>query len=289
MRLLNVSLLSCAAVLMAQGQQSFQTPQQAADALIAAAANNNTAELDAIFGPQGKTLLTSGNPSEDKNERQEFASIARNKHQLEPDSMDRNRMILSIGNQDWPFPVPIVKKNNSWMFDTSMGELSMQARRIGSNELDAIEICAGYVAAQESYAHRRDTNDNTVLQYASRVMSTPGHHDGLYWEGENALVPKAFAEAATQQPKPYHGYYFRILTAQGPDAPGGAHNYMAKNLMIGGFALVAWPARYGASGIHTFIVSMDGVVYEKDLGKPANNLLPSVARYDPGKTWKPVD
>lgn len=289
MRMLHVSLLSCAAMLFAQAQKSFDTPQAAADALIVAAANNNTAELDAIFGPQGKTLLTSGNPGEDKSERQEFASIAHNKHQLERDSMNPNRMILSIGTEDWPFPVPIVKKDNGWIFDSSMGQLSMRARRIGRDELDAIEICAGYVGAQESYAHKRDVNENSILQYARRIMSTPGHHDGLYWEGSGALVPKGFAEASTEHPKAYHGYYFKILTAQGPDAPGGAHNYLAKNLMIGGFALAAWPAQYGVSGVHTFVVSMDGIVYEKDLGQPTNAMVSQVTRYNPDSSWTPVN
>ena len=289
MRILSISLLSCAAILFAQAQKTFDTPQAAANALIAAASDNSTAELDAIFGPQGKTILTSGNPAQDKSEREEFATIARDKHQLERDSMDRNRMILSIGNEDWPFPVPIVKKDNAWIFDTSMGALAMRARRIGAGELDTIEICAGYAGAQVAYAHRRDANDNSVPQYAKRILSTPGHHDGLYWDGPDALVPKGFAEASTQHPTPYHGYYFRILTAQGPNAPGGAHNYLVKDILMGGFGLVAWPAQYGVTGIHTFIVNLDGIVYEKDLGPPANRLAPSVTRYDPDKTWTPVN
>lgn len=290
MRILNISLLGCAAILLAQGQKTFDTPQAAADALIAAAADNDTAGLDALFGPQAKSILSSGNAAQDKSEREEFASIARNKHELQRDSMTSNRMILSIGTEDWPFPVPIVKKDNGWIFDTSMGELAMQARRIGADELDAIEICAGYVGAQESYGHHREeTGKSSTLQYAKRIMSTPGHHDGLYWDGEGSLVPKGFAEASTDHPKPYHGYYFRILTAQGADAPGGAHNYVAKDVMIGGFALVAWPAEYGVSGIHTFIVGMEGVVYEKDLGQPANNLVPKVTRYNPDRTWSPVN
>jgi hypothetical protein len=203
--------------------------------------------------------------------------------------MNANRMILSIGNEDWPFPVPIVKKNNAWMFDSSMGALAMRARRIGAGELDAIEICAGYVGAQEAYSQRRDTHDESVLQYAKRISSTPGKHDGLYWQGQDSLVPQGFAEASTDHPKPYHGYYFRVLTAQGPNAPGGAHNYMAKDMMIGGFGLVAWPAQYGVTGIHTFVVNMDGVVYEKDLGPPSSGLASPVTRYDPDKTWTPVN
>jgi len=289
MKILSISLLGCAAILFAQAQRTFDTPEAAADALIAAAADNNTAGLDAIFGPQGKTVLTSGKPDQDKSERQEFANIAHNKHQLERDSMNRNRMILSIGSEDWPFPVPIVKKDNGWIFDTSMGALAMRARRIGEGELDAIEICAGYVGAQEAYAPARDTHEESGLQYAKRVASTTGKHDGLYWDGPGALVPKGFAEASTQHPKPYHGYYFRILTAQGANAPGGAHNYLVKDMLMGGFGLVAWPAQYGVTGIHTFIVNMDGVVYEKDLGSPANAMVPPVTRYDPDKTWKPVN
>jgi hypothetical protein len=169
----------------------------------------------------------------------------------------------------------------------------MRARKIGANELDAIEICAGYVEAQQTYATQaRDKHG--MLEYAMQIMSSSGQHDGLYWPGEGSLVPQGFAEAesrtgATSKPKPYHGYYFRILQSQGPDAPQGQHNYVSKESMIGGFALVAWPAVYGVTGIHTFIVNQDGVVYERDLGPPASNLAAPVTRYNPDKSWMPVN
>lgn len=249
----------------APAQKTFATPEAAAQDLIQAAASNNQQELDAIFGPQFKTVLTSGNPSQDKSEQQEFAKIAESKHSLQKDSMDPNRMILNIGNEDWPFPVPIVKRNGSWIFDTAMGQRSMKARRIGSNELAAVEICSGLVSAEIDYAQRNGDHN-----YASNVAAL------------GTLVPADFAEA----PKTYHGYKFAILKSQGPNAPGGAHNYVVKNALMGGFAIVAWPAQYGVSGVNTFIVNQDGVVYEKNLGPHA---AAPVATYNPDTSWRPVN
>jgi hypothetical protein len=195
-------------------------------------------------------------------------------------------MILTVGEENWPFPVPLVESNGKWRFDSAEGRVEMRARRIGSDELDAIEICAGFVGAQQAYATRiRD--EHGVLEYAQQIRSSPGKHDGLYWEGADALVPEGFAEAESRgaaKPKPYHGYYFRVLKAQGPDAPGGSHNYVTKDSMIGGFALAAWPAEYGVTGIHTFIVNQDGIVYEHDMGPGA----PPLPRYNPDKSWMPV-
>jgi hypothetical protein len=280
----------------AQAPEKFDTPEAAAQALIDASSEDDTAKLAAIFGSQGKPILTSGDPAQDKTERAEFSRIAHDKHELQRDSMNSNRMILSIGSEDWPFPVPIVKTGGKWSFDTSMGALAMRARRIGANELDVIEICSAYVAAQQEYA-QTDPAKRGMLQYARRIKSSAGQHDGLYSAGEpQPLVPKEFGEAAAEGPaagaaplKPYHGYYFKVLTAQGPNAPGGPHNYLVKGSLIGGFGLVAWPAQYGISGIRTFIVNQDGIVYERDLGLPANNSASPVTRYDPSKSWKPVN
>lgn len=270
------------------GKRSFDTPDEAAKALISAAAANDTTALAAIFGPKGVTILTSGNPSQDKSEREEFVKIAQHKYQLEADSMNHDRMILSIGDQDWPFPAPIVKVNGKWEFDSVMGQTMMQARRIGADELDAIEVCTGFASAEMQYA-----NQHGGQQYAERSMSSAGKDDGLYSEA-HPLVPKEFAEAAADgaagtRPKRYHGYYFKMLTGQGPDASGGQHSYLMKNSLVGGFALVAWPAEYGVSGVHTFIVNQDGVVYEADLGKPANPATAPVTRFNPDRAWSPVD
>lgn len=293
MRLLRFALIILPATLLAQGPQTFDSPEAAAQALMDAAAKDDTAKLAAIFGPQGKAILTSGDTAQDKTERAEFARIAHDKYELQRDSMNSDRMILSIGSEDWPFPVPIVKVNGKWSFDASMGALVLRARRIGANELDVIEICTGFVAAQQEYAHR-DPAKNAPFQYARHIRSSAGQHDGLYSNAEpQPLVPKEFGEAAVEGQaaalKPYHGYYFKVLTGQGPNAPGGQHNYLVKDSLIGGFGLVAWPARYGVSGIHTFIVNQDGVVHEKDMGPPANNSASPVTRYDPDKSWKPVN
>ncbi|HUI76720.1 MAG TPA: DUF2950 family protein [Bryobacteraceae bacterium] len=278
----------CVAVAAQAQQKTFDSPDDAAKALIAAAADNNTAALNAIFGPKGASILTSGDAAQDKAEREEFVSIARQKYQLEPDSMNRDRVILSIGEDDWPFPVPIVKTNGKWSFDTAMGSTMMQARRIGADELDAIEVCTGYATAEVEYAQQHGG-----AQYAQRMVSLAGKDDGLY-SAAHPLVPREFAESAADgisnlRPKRYHGYYFKVLTGQGPDAPGGRHNYLVKDSLMGGFALVAWPADYGVTGIHTFIVNQDGVVYESNLGHPANALAAPVERFNPDPSWKPLN
>jgi len=284
------------AISFGQTPKTFDSAEAAAQALMEAAEKDDVAGLSALFGPAGKDVLTSGDPQQDNKERAEFARLAHDKHQLEPDEMNAAVMILSVGSEDWPFPVPIVRNKDKWSFDASQGAVEMRARRIGAHELDAIEICAGYVEAQMEYASR-DRNNHKMLAYAQRIVSAKGVHDGLYWEGDSeALVPKGFAEAAVEPGhasatdlKPYHGYYFRVLKAQGPNADGGQHNYIVKDSMIGGFGLVAFPAHYGASGIHTFIVNHDGVIYEKDLGSPATGASTTVTRYDPDKSWTRVE
>jgi len=289
MRLMTTILILSVSFAAAQvAQKTFDTPEDAAKALIDAAANDDTAALTAIFGPKGATILTSGNAAQDKSERDEFVRIARHKYELQGDSMNRDRMILSIGDEDWPFPAPIVKVNGKWSFDTAMGATMMRARRVGRNELDAIEICAGYVAAQMQYAEQHGG-----AQYTQRMLSSIGKDDGLYSEA-HALVPREFAEAvldglSNSKPKRYHGFYFKVLTAQGPDAPGGPHNYLVKDALLGGFALVAWPAEYGVTGVHTFLVNQDGVVYQRDLGRPTSPLTAPVNRYNPSQAWKPVN
>ena len=229
------------------------------------AQKHDSARLTAIFGPQGNAILSSGNPGQDQSEQSEFSRLAREKHRLIADPRNSNRMILSIGGEDWPFPVPLVRSNGKWTFDASGARAEMMARRVGTDELDAMEICAGYVGAQQKFASE-DRDKDGVLKYASHMMSTDGK-DGLYWQGgSDPLVPQGLVDATWDGPhkgaKPYHGYFFRILDGQGPNAPGGAHTYRVKNKLMGGFGLVAWPAQYGMTGIHTFIVNQDGVVSE---------------------------
>ncbi len=277
--------------------RNFKSPDGAASALIDAASKNDTQELTTILGSSGHGILTSGNTAQDREERQEFSQLASRKHRVEHSSMDSTAAVLLVGDDDWPFPVPIVRTRQQWHFDPVLGSFEMRARRIGADELDAIEICMGYVGAQESYAEKMHSA-TALPAYAQKIMSSPGAKDGLYRAGTDAgsgeeLVPEGFAKADASLPaaerKPYHGYYFRVLKEQGPDAPGGNHKYVAGNAMIGGFALIAWPADYGVTGIHTFIVSHDGQVFEKDLGPRTGTATLTITRYDPDESWTPVD
>jgi hypothetical protein len=275
-------------------QERFDSAEAAAQAVIDAAGNHDSARLSAIIGPQMAGILTSGNPEQDKAEQTEFARLARAMHKVEMSPMNPNRAILAVGDEDWPFPVPICRTNGKWSFDASQTPVEMHARSIGADELDAIEICHGYVDAQLKYASE-DRDKDGMPEYSFRLMSKPGRHDGLYGEGASEpLIPAGLAQAEWDglqkgAAKPYHGYYFRVLNGQGPSAPGGAHNYIFKDKMIGGFGLVAWPADYGVTGIHTFIVNQEGVVYQKDIlpiaGKPP---LP-ITRFDPDHSWDPVE
>ncbi len=273
-------------------QQRFDSAEAAVQALLDATEKHDTARLAAIFGPQGNAILTSGNPDQDRAEQTQFSDLARAKYQLVADPRDPGRMILSLGQAEWPFPVPVVRANGKWRFDASQGQVEMQARRIGAHELDAIEICAGYVEAQRKYASE-DRDHDGVLKYATHMMGGPDGRDALYKEGSSdALVPRGFAEATWDGPnksaKPYHGYFFRILDGQGPHAPQGAHTYLVKNKLVGGFGLIAWPAEYGVTGIHTFMVNQDGVIFQKDAGPPQGVAAP-ITRYDPDPSWTRVD
>jgi hypothetical protein len=279
---------SGAAVAQERTQHTFDSPEAAVQALIAATSKNDSAELAAVLGSKGQGLLTSGDAGQDQAERREFAQLASARHKIEPSSMKAGTMILVVGDQEWPFPVPLIREDQRWRFDAGMGSLEVRARRVGANELDAIEICAGYVEAQQAYATEHRSGAAT-MEYARVIMSSPGQKNGLYPE----LVPEGFANAAMETPghkaKPYHGYYFRVLKEQGPNAPGGPHKYVAGRYMIGGFALVAWPAEYGVTGVHTFIVNQDNTVFEKDLGAQTSTLAPALVRYDPDNSWAPVD
>jgi hypothetical protein len=289
------ALVMTTAILLhaAPAQQTFPTAQEAAAALVDAAEHNDTAALLKLFGPAGKDIVESGDAAEDKASRAEFARLAHEKLQIDPDPGAASAMIVSIGGQEWPFPVPLVQKDGKWSFDSGRGKVEVLARRIGKNEMTAMEICRGYVEAQFSYSEQ-DYDKDGILEYAQKIVSSPGKQDGLYWEGAT-IVPKAFAAAAESSAEaggklePYHGYYFRVLKAQGPDAMGGAFSYVVKGEMIGGFALVAWPAEYGVSGIHAYIVNHNGVVYEKDLGPSTASLAKQMSRFNPDKSWKPME
>ena len=275
--------------------QTFPTPQAAAKAFVDAAAQNDTAALLKLLGPGGKDIVQSGDAADDQAARAQFAQRARAKLQVEPDRDNPNRATIIAGDQNWPFPVPLVRKNGQWYFDAARGRVEILARRIGRNELAAIDVCRAYVEAQMEYASRDRDADGT-LEYAQRIISSPGKKDGLYYEGEpQNLAPKSFADAAAvlmqgqgKKPVPYHGYFFHILKAQGPDAQGGAMDYVVKGEMMGGFALIAWPAEYGVSGVKTLIVNHQGIVYEKDLGPQTAALARQMTRFNPDKSWKPV-
>jgi hypothetical protein len=275
-------------------QEGFDSPEAAATAIIDAADSHDSTKLSAILGPQAKGILTTGNATRDTGEQTEFARLARMKHRIQMAGISPNRAILCIGDEDWPFPVPIVKTKDKWSFDASQTQVEMRARLIGAHELDVMEICRGYVEAQRKYASE-DRDKSGMLVYAAHLMSSPGKHDGLYWEGAGEpLVPEAFARAESggagkDHPKPYHGYYFRVLQRQGPSAPGGAHTYVAKDKLIGGFGLVAWPAEYGVTGIHTFIVNQTGAIFQKDIAPVPGKPSPPITSFDPGDSWQTVD
>ena len=274
--------------------KTFATPEEATEALIAAAEKFDSAALLEIFGPGGKDLVISAEPPRDQEIAKTFAELAREKKSISVDPKTKNRAILLVGNEDWPFAVPMVKKNGKWFFDTAAGQQELIYRRIGGNELDAIEICHGYVEAQEEYALEKH-DGATVNQYAQRIISTPGKQDGLAWQntdgswagpiGEN--VAKAIEMGYTKG-EPYHGYYFKILKKQGLHAPLGQMDFVVKGAMIGGYALVAAPAEYAVTGVKTFMVSHDGVVYEKDFGPETPEEFKKLEVFDPDMTWTPL-
>jgi hypothetical protein len=292
-RFMAVGLVLSAALLQAappEGRRSFATPQEAIQATIDAAEHNDAAALLQLFGPDGKDILESGDPAQDKELRAEFARSAHEKLEIDQDPANPDRVTFAVGEQDWPFPVPVVRKDGKWQLDPATGRLEILARRVGRNELNAMELCRGYVEAQFEYASA-DRDRDGVLKYAQRIASSPGKQDGLYSDDASQnLVTKAFAVAAgAGKPEPYHGYYFRVLKSQGPAADGGALDYVVNGKMMGGFALVAWPAEYGVSGIQTLIINHEGVIYGKDLGTNTAALARQMTRYDPDKSWRRIE
>jgi hypothetical protein len=276
------------------GAKAFATPGEAADALIQAAEQYDSAALLDLWGPDGKDLLVTSDPVEDKKRATDFVVLAHQKKAVETDPKNPARVTLVVGENDWPLPVPIVKRNGKWFFDAKAGRQEILFRRIGANELDAIQICKGYVEAQKEYALQQHDGVN---QYAQKIISTPGTKDGLVWRNEDGSlggpigeeVAKAIAEGYANKTQPYHGYYFKILKGQGPAAPLGEMDFVVKDIMIGGFALAAAPAQYRVTGVQTFIVSHDGIVYQKDLGPDTLKTFQSMERYNPDKTWHRTD
>ena len=279
----------------AQAQTSFSTPQAAAEALVAAAGKGDLKAMQAILGPESQALVRSGDAVADRRGRERFVKAYGEAHRVEVQG--DAKAVLHFGKDDWPFPIPLAKGADGWRFDTRQGKEEILNRRIGRNELSTMQAALAYVDAQREYYLRNPANDK-LLHYAQRFGSTPGKRDGLYFPTKAGEPPSplgplyASAKAAGYekggkgQPAPFFGYRFRILKGQGPNAPGGAYSYMAQGRMIGGFALIAWPASYGNSGVMTFMVSHEGVVYEKDLGPDTAAAAGKITRFDLDKSWK---
>lgn len=285
-----------------EGQMSFRTAEEAAEALADACASDDVGRLLAIVGPAGRVLISSGDEVADKASRELLARAFHEKHRLVPEG--ENKQILHLGVEDWPVPVPIVRKGDTWQFDTKEGREELLHRRMDGNESSAVRICRLYVELQNQYARMFYDRNTFAGLYARKFMSDPGQHNGLYWEVKDlgvrspadSLVQLAIQEGygnPGQHPRPFHGYYFKILTAQGKDAPGGAKSYfdqsdtglLAERKMTGGFALVAYPAKYRASGVLAFIVNQEGIVYQKDLGEETAFLAHEMTEYNPDSTW----
>ena len=292
-----VALLVMAPVALAAtaGQKSFASPEAGIVALVEAVKVNDQPMLLAVLGPHGEKLISSGDAVADRQRREAFlkAYDEANKLVLEGDA----QATLVIGKDEWPMPIPLVKSKDGWRFDTRRGEKEILARRIGRNELAAIQVCLAIVDAEREYA-ARDVDADGVPEYAPKFVSAPGKHDGLYWQTQAdeplsplgpllvAATSAGYTGSGSRPLAPYHGYFYRILTKQGKDVPGGAYDYFVKGKMIGGFAVIAYPARYGASGIMSFLVNHDGVVYEKDLGKNTATIAAKMTTFNPDARWK---
>jgi hypothetical protein len=286
-------VLAFAMVSVANAQQSFKTADEAADALVSAARAGDRKALLTVLGRDGADIVSSGDPVADASARNRVVEAYDAKHQVVMEGADK--AVLIIGREDWPFPIPLVRKDGTWRFDTAAGREEILYRRIGRNELNAIETCLAYVDAQQEYAERSIAGNGV---YAQRIVSRPGKKDGLYWPAQSSsdesplgeLAASAAAEGyrAGQERAPYHGYYYKVLTRQGPNAPGGAMDYVVRGRMIGGFALVAYPAEYRNSGVMTFLVNHQGNVYEKDLGSDTAIIAAGMTTFNPDKTWRRV-
>jgi hypothetical protein len=285
----------CAVPPAASAQQAFKTPDEAAGALVDAAKAGDMKALVTVLGPDGEDIVSSGDEVADAETRQKFVTAYDAKHQISLDGDDK--AIIVIGQEDFPLPIPLVRKDGMWRFDTAAGRDEILFRRIGRNELDAIQSCLAYVDAQNDYAEK-DRTGAGINTYAQRIISSPGKKDGLYWpasQGEEESPLGELIAQATQRGyrvgegrTPFHGYYFKILTKQGPAAAGGELDYVVRGKMIGGFALVAYPAEYRNSGVMTFVVNHAGTVFQKDLGANTAKLAERMSSFNPDQTWQKV-
>jgi hypothetical protein len=289
-----VAMFAVAQQSVQPGPKGFANPQQAAAALIAAAQKFDEHALLEIFGPGNDDIVLTGEYAADRKRALDFAAEAQEKTAVSVDPKSAKRAFLIVGRENWPFPVPIVKRGGQWFFDAKAGRQELLYRRIGYNELDVLAICRGYVEAQHEYAYKKREGYD-VNQYAQRIVSTPGKQDGLAWQNPNGswggpIGEKAAAAIAQGygRGEPYHGYFFKILKGQGPAAPLGQMDFVVQGAMIGGFALAAAPAEYRVTGAKTFIVSHDGVVYQKDLGPGTLTEFKKMELYNPDKSWTPV-
>ena len=282
----------------AQKQKTFASPEEAVKAAITAVKADDDKEVLAIFGAEAKEIIFSGDPVDDKQRRERFINAYDQKNSL---AREGDKMVLVVGEKDWPFPIPLMKKGDQWFFDTKAGKDEILNRRIGQNELYTIQTLLAAVDAQREYA-MKDVDGDGILEYAQKARSDPGKKNGLYWatkEGEepsplgelfaNARAEGYPAAGTKEEPAPFHGYYFRMLKKQGKHAQGGAFDYVVKGNQIGGFAFVAYPAEFGNSGVMTFVVNHDGVVYEKNLGKDTAKIAKAMAVYDPDTTWEKAE
>jgi len=278
-------------------QKTYASPQEATDALVAAVKSQETGQLLRVLGTDSKPLIESGDPVQDRNAGARFVELYTAAHTLE--AREDGSQVLGIGPDNWPFPFPLVQENGKWRFDSAAGAEEVIDRRVGRNELSTIQACLAYVDAQREYYTRNADND-PLLHYAQAWASSPGKHDGLYWDASGDEEPSplgpAFARARSEgyrdtknQPDAFHGYYYVMLKAQGPNAAGGAYDYVVRDKMIGGFALLAYPAQYGSSGVMTFMVNHDGVVFSKDLGPDTAKHASEIKVFDPDSSWKRED
>jgi hypothetical protein len=298
-------LVICAGYIPAQAaakgvqHKTYVSPEEAVKSLVDAVKSDDAKALRAILGPESEKVISSGDDVADQEGRKKFVKAYEEKNKIE--MVSDTKAMLSIGEKDWPLPIPIVKKGQKWSFDTKAAKVEISNRRIGRNELSTIQVCLAYVDAQMEYA-LKDNDGDGLFEYAQKFWSDPGKKNGLYWETKEGEDSSPFgllvAEAAkagygklksSNQPSPYHGYYLKILKSQGKNAPGGAYDYVVKDNMIGGFALVAYPAQYGNSGVMTFIVNQAGAVYQKNLKKHTAKIAQAIKLFDPDKTWKKVE
>ena len=292
--LTGTAVLALALSSLAHAQQRFNTPDAAVEALVAAARSGDRRTVVSILGPGSQELVASGDPVEDENIKKDFLTSYDAQHRIVSESGKPS--VLVIGQNDWPFPIPLVQRDGQWSFDTAAGREEILARRIGLNELATMKAMLAYWDAQNEYADM-NKDKNGMATYAQRIVSTPGKKDGLYWPTSGSEPDSPLGEAvaaATQRGyrvgagEPYHGYYYKILTSQGPNAPGGAVDYVVRGNMIGGFGLVAYPAEYGTSGIMTFIINNDGDIYERDLGSGTGRIASRMTTFNPDHTWRKV-